>query len=481
MENNPSEIAIFIFHFLFISYTLLVVSSYVILAIISAKESIEYVKKNSFVDYNEILYSSVAPSISIIAPAYNESLNIVENVRSLLSCHYVNYDVIIVNDGSEDDSLEKLIEAYDLIKIDYLVHQQIKTKGLRKGVFKSKNPAFEKLIIIDKENGGKADALNVGLNISESTYVACIDVDCLLLEDAIQKMVKPFLEATDKKVIASGGVIRIANSCVINEGKLVEVNFPNKMIERAQVLEYLRSFLLGRMAWSRLNGLLIISGAFGMFDKKIMIEVDGYDTTTVGEDMEIVVRMRKYMKNTNTPYKVAYIPDPLCWTEAPDNFKTLISQRNRWTRGTIETLKTHRDIGLNRKYRSLGLLSYPYWFVFERMAPLIEIVGIIYFVFLIITERIKWEFAIAIFLAAYLFTVLYSLVAIFYEEFTFHQYKKKGTGIKLILIAVFEPLIFHPFILYAAAKGNFDYYFNKKKKWGKMTRKGLSKAKKEEQ
>jgi cellulose synthase/poly-beta-1,6-N-acetylglucosamine synthase-like glycosyltransferase len=457
------------------------VSSYVILAIISAKESIEYVKKNSFVDYNEILYSSVAPSISIIAPAYNESLNIVENVRSLLSCHYVNYDVIIVNDGSEDDSLEKLIEAYDLIKIDYLVHQQIKTKGLRKGVFKSKNPAFEKLIIIDKENGGKADALNVGLNISESTYVACIDVDCLLLEDAIQKMVKPFLEATDKKVIASGGVIRIANSCVINEGKLVEVNFPNKMIERAQVLEYLRSFLLGRMAWSRLNGLLIISGAFGMFDKKIMIEVDGYDTTTVGEDMEIVVRMRKYMKNTNTPYKVAYIPDPLCWTEAPDNFKTLISQRNRWTRGTIETLKTHRDIGLNRKYRSLGLLSYPYWFVFERMAPLIEIVGIIYFVFLIITERIKWEFAIAIFLAAYLFTVLYSLVAIFYEEFTFHQYKKKGTGIKLILIAVFEPLIFHPFILYAAAKGNFDYYFNKKKKWGKMTRKGLSKAKKEEQ
>lgn len=475
MGNNTSEIIVFVFHFLFIVYTILVILSYIILAIISAKESIEYVNKNSFVDYNEILNSNVAPSVSIIAPAYNESLNIVENVRSLLSCHYVNYDVIIVNDGSSDDSLKKLIKAYDLVKINYLINKQIQTKELREGVFKSRNPAFKNLTIIDKENGGKADALNFGLNVSKHKYVACIDVDCLLLEDAIQKMIKPFLEATDKKVIASGGVIRIANACVIKDGKLLDVNFPKKMIERAQILEYLRSFLLGRMAWSRLNGLLIISGAFGMFDKKVMIDVGGYDTTTVGEDMEIVVRMRKHMKDTNVLYRVAYIPDPLCWTEAPDSYKVLISQRNRWTRGTIETLKTHRDIGLNRKYKSLGLLSYPYWYVFERLAPLIEILGIVYLVFLILTERIKWEFAIAIFLAAYLFTVLYTLVAVFYEEFTFHQYKKKGTGIKLVVTAIVEPLIFHPFILYAALKGNIDFYFNKNKKWGKMTRKGLTK------
>ncbi len=476
MDSSLIDISIYVFHFLFIVYTVLVILSYIILAAISAKESIEYVKKNSFVNYSEILNSDVAPSVSIIAPAYNESLNIVENVRSLLSCHYVNYDVIIVNDGSTDDSLKRLIDAYSLVKVRYLYDQPIETKELREGVFKSTNPAFDKLIVVDKENGGKADALNLGLNVSDSKYVACIDVDCLLLEDAIQKMIKPFLEATEKKVIASGGVIRIANACVIKDGKLLAVNFPDKMLERAQVLEYLRSFLLGRMAWSRLNGLLIISGAFGMFDKKVMIEVGGYDTTTVGEDMEIVVRMRKYMKDTNTLYKVAYIPDPLCWTEAPDSYKILISQRNRWTRGTIETLKMHRDIGLNPKYKSLGMLSYPYWYVFERMAPLIEILGIVYLVFLILTERIRWEFAIAIFLAAYLFTVLYSLVAMFYEEFTFRQYKKKGTGIKLVVTAVLEPLIFHPFILYAALRGNFDFYFNKKKKWGKMTRKGLSKV-----
>ena len=251
------------FDFIFFGFSILAVVSYITLAIISGIETVHYMKKNSFVNYTEISSSSISPSISIIAPAYNESLNIVENVRSLLSSHYVNYDVIIINDGSKDDSLSKLIASYDLVKVDYLINNQIPTKPLREGVFKSTNPAFEKLIVVDKENGGKADALNLGLNISKNKYVACIDVDCLLLEDALQKMIKPFLEATDSKVIAAGGVIRIANSCVIKDGKLLDINLPKSSILRGQILEYLRAFLLGRMAWSKLNGLLVISGAFG--------------------------------------------------------------------------------------------------------------------------------------------------------------------------------------------------------------------------
>ncbi len=456
-------------------YAFLVITSYILLAIFSTKETISYLKKNSFVNYSDILSSKIAPSISIIAPAYNESLNIVDNVRSLLSAHYVNYDVIIVNDGSKDDSLEKLIETYQLVKVDYLINERIKTQPLRAGVFKSTNPAFEKLIVVDKENGGKSDALNLGLNISNNEYVACIDVDCLLLEDSLQKMVKPFLEYTDRKVIASGGVIRIANSCVIENGKLIEVNFPDKLIERMQILEYFRAFLLGRMAWSRLNGLLVISGAFGMFDKEIAIKVGGYDVKTVGEDMEIVVRMRRHMEENKEKYKVAYIPDPLCWTEAPDNYKIFISQRNRWTRGTIETLKEHKKIGFNRKYGVLGMLSFPYWFFFERMAPIIEVLGIIYFILLVIFRDIRWDFALSFFLAAYLSSIIFTVFAIFSEELTYHQYKKKGTGKKLIITAFLEPLLLHPFSLYAALKGNFDYYFNKNIKWGAMTRKGLSK------
>ncbi|WP_418264893.1 glycosyltransferase family 2 protein [Flavobacterium faecale] len=341
-------------------------------------------------------------------------------------------------------------------------------------MFKSTNPAFEKLIVVDKENGGKADALNTGLNISTNKYVACIDVDCLLMEDALQKMIKPFLESTDSKVIAAGGVIRIANSCVIKDGKLLDVNLPKSAIVRGQILEYLRAFLLGRMAWSKLNGLLVISGAFGLFDKKIAIEVGGYDTKTVGEDMEIIVRMRRCMEEQKVKYKVAYIPDPLCWTEAPDSYKIFISQRNRWTRGTIETLKKHKKIGFNSEYKALGTISYPYWLIFERIAPLIEVVGLFYFIYLIVENSVQWDYAIAFMVVAYLFTVFFSVVTIITEELTYHQYKKKGIGYQLIKTAFLEPFVNHPFVLYSAIKGNFDYYFNKKIKWGEMTRKGMT-------
>lgn len=475
MDTSTVRIIILIIHYLFFIYAATVIASYIILSLLSIFETVEYFKKNSFVNYEEILSSSFAPSISIIAPAYNESLNIVENVRSLLSNHYANYDIIIVNDGSKDDSLEKLIKAYDLEKIDFLYNEQIKTKPLREGVFKSKNPAFEKITLIDKENGGKADALNVGLNFSTSDYVACIDVDCLLLKDALQKMIKPFLESTDRKVIATGGVIRIANNCKIKDGELLDVNFPKKLIEKAQILEYLRAFSLGRMAWSRLNGLLVISGAFGLFDREIVLEVNGYDVNTVGEDMEIIVRMRRYMEDRKEKYKVSYIPDPLCWTEAPNNYKIFSSQRNRWTRGTIETLVKHKKIGFNPKYGKLGMLSYPYWLIFERFAPIIEFLGIFYFLFLVVIQEVRWEFALSFIAVAYIFSVVLSLISIYSEELTYHQYKKKGTGFKLILIAFLEPFILHPVVLYSAIKGNIDYYLNKDLKWGEMVREGMGK------
>jgi cellulose synthase/poly-beta-1,6-N-acetylglucosamine synthase-like glycosyltransferase len=410
-----------------------------------------------------------------LAPCYNEGLNIVENVRSLMSLHYVNYQVVIINDGSKDDSLEKLIEVYNLETVKYPINPKIETKQIR-GIYKSKNSVFEKLIVIDKENGGKADALNAGLNFSNSEFVACIDVDCMLVEDSLQKMVKPFLERTDKKVIATGGVIRIANNCRIENGKLMEVNMPKKLIERYQILEYLRSFLLGRMAWSRLNGLLIISGAFGMFDRRIMIDSGGYDTKTVGEDMEVIVRMRKFMEDHKKKYRIAYIPDPLCWTEAPDNFKTLQLQRNRWTRGTIETLRKHWRLFMNPKYGTLGLISYPYWFVYERLAPIVEVVGLLYLGFLYYIDAINWIIALSFIVVAYLFSVLFSMTAILSEELTYRQYTRKGDAFKLLIVALIEPFTFHLFTLYAALRGNLDHYSKKKSKWGEMVRKGIGKS-----
>jgi cellulose synthase/poly-beta-1,6-N-acetylglucosamine synthase-like glycosyltransferase len=321
-------------------------------------------------------------------------MTIVDNVRSLLSLYYYNLEIIIVNDGSKDDSMQKLIAAYELEAISYYVEPTIETKEIR-GIYKSKNPAFKKLIVVDKENGGKADALNVGVNISSGDYIVCIDVDCILEQDAILRLAKPFLEQTNKKVIACGGVIRLANNCKIENGKVLDVNIPKTWLGRSQALEYIRAFVLGRMAWSRASGLILISGAFGAFDRKIVLECGGYDRNTVGEDMELVVRMRKYMEDKKIPYEVQNIPDPLCWTEVPETKDILRKQRNRWMRGTMETLRKHRNMIFNPKYGKLGMVSLPYWFFFEFFGAAYRVFGGCYFynIFIVRNHQLAFLFA----------------------------------------------------------------------------------------
>jgi len=452
-------------------YSVVLVLFYIFIGTYSIGETKKYLQKNKFTDYRTLASSQHSPSVSIIAPAYNEGASIIENVRSLLSIYYSNLEVIIVNDGSKDDSLQKLIDAYQLEKINFFVRNQIKTKKIR-GIYKSKNPAFKKLIVVDKENGGKADALNTGVNISANDYIICIDVDCVLEQDAILKLVKPFLEQTKEKVIAVGGVIRIANSCEIKNGKLVNVHLPKAYLPRMQALEYIRAFLLARMAWSRLNGLLLISGAFGAFDKEVVIKAGGYNPKTVGEDMELVVRMRRYMEEQKQQYKVPFIPDPLCWTEAPSSFLILGRQRNRWIRGTIETLSIHKKMFFNPQYGLLGMLSYPYWFFFEMLAPVIEFFGFIAFLVLALLGMVAWPFFFTLLFFIIAFNFLYSSFAIFMEVNTYNQYKKKTEVVQLILSSLTEPFIFHPFIVWSSIKGIVDL-MRKKKSWGEMTREGF--------
>ncbi len=443
-----------------------------LLAYYSTGEIKTYLRANSFADFRIPAASEHLPGISIVAPAYNEEANIVENVRSMLSIHYNKLELIIVNDGSKDHSLQKLIEAYDLYKANIFINEQIPTQKV-KGIYKSNNPVFKKLLVVDKENGGKADALNVGINVSSYEYFVCLDVDCVLEQDALLKMIKPFLEETKVRVIASGGVIRIANDCKIENGRLVEVKLPKKFLPRMQTLEYIRSFLLGRMAWSRMNGLLLISGAFGAFDKEIVIKCGGYSTDTVGEDMELIVRMRRYMEEHKQPSKITYIPDPLCWTEAPINYKILGRQRNRWTRGTIETLRTHRKMFFNPKYHVLGMVSYPFWFFFEQLAPLIEFFGIIAFIVFAFLGMVSWSVFFILLGCVFLFGFLFSVFSILMEVKTYNQYKSEKDNFKLIGTALLEPFIFHPFIVWSAIQGHIDY-FKKNNSWGEMTRQGLT-------
>lgn len=454
-----------------LGYSVLLLLFYLFIGGYSIGETRRYLRKSSFTDYSIMAVSPHTPTISILAPAYNEGATIIENVRSLLSIHYNKMELIVINDGSKDDTLNRLITAYELELVPRLLIEHLPTKRIR-GVYKSKNPVYHKLTVVDKENGGKADALNVGVNIAGNDYIVCIDVDCILEQDAMLKLVKPFLEQKSHRVIATGGVVRIANSCEIRDGKIIRVHLPKQLLPRVQTLEYIRAFLLGRMAWSRLNGLLLISGAFGAFDREIVIKAGGYDHGTVGEDMELVVRMRRYMEERKLPYKVSYIPDPLCWTEAPSSFKILGRQRNRWTRGTIETLRIHKKMFFNRRYGVLGLLSYPYWFFFEFLAPLVEFTGFCAFLIFCLLGLMDWPFFFALLGFIFSFGFLYSTFAILMEVLTYNQYKRGRYIFQLILTAFIEPIVFHPFVVWSAVRGNIDL-LRKKKSWGEMTRKGF--------
>ncbi len=457
-------------HSIFI-ITTLIFSVYLILTVFSSIALRKYLRKNSYVDYNTIVASPMAPTLSVIAPAFNESRTIIDNIRTLMSLYYNNYEVIVVNDGSKDDSLEKIIEAYELEKVNYYFDYRLPCKRIR-GVYKSKNRSFKKLTVIDKLNGGKADSLNAGLNVSKNDLIVSIDADSIMEPDALLKLVKPFLESKDKRVIGAGGVIRIANSCEIEGGHIKKIHLPKNFMARAQVMEYTRAFLLGRMAWSELDGLLLISGALGMFNREIVIQAGGYHTDTVGEDMELVVRIRRYMVEQNIPYDVVYIPDPLCWTEVPEDLRTLAKQRSRWTRGTLETLISHRKLFMNKKFGKLGLLGYPYWLIFEWFAPIIEFFGILWFFFLVITGKLNWPFFLLLSGFVYFFAVSLSIWAVVFEEITFHKYEKRRDVLRLIATAFLQPIFYHPIILVFNVKGNIDKILGRNT-WGKMERKGF--------
>lgn len=475
MGSGIFDILLEYINIVFLVFTIVLFSMFSIMGYLSTRNSIHYRNKNSFGDLSKIMASPLAPSITIIAPAYNEGLTIVENIRSLLSLQYVNYEVMVVNDGSKDDTLEKMISAYDLIRIERPIDPNWKSKPIR-GIYKSKHQSFSKLTVIDKENGGKSDALNTGIQLSENKYVGCIDVDCLLLPPALLHVVKSFYQRTEKRVIAVGGVIRVANSCVIDGGVLEEIRLPKSLLAKFQLLEYTRSFILGRMAWGRIDSLLIISGAFGFFDREIALAVGGYDTNTVGEDMEIVFKMRRYMAERKLPYTVEYIPDPLCWTEVPEDLKILVNQRDRWSRGNLETLYKHKDMFFNPKFGRLGMLSYPYWFFYEWMAPLLEFIGFFSILIFYYLGILNWAFFLAITCTVYMFSVMFSFYAILWDVYSYNEYTKTKDILTLMVCALIEPFIFHPIVVYASVRGNYKKLFKVQSGWGTITRKGFTKT-----
>ncbi len=477
MDSNFFYYTALIVKFLFILYGFALICIYSG-GIIFAYRAVDRNKKKSrFLQVNDIVSATDIPSVTLVAPAYNEGLTIVENVKSLLALHYPFYDLIVVNDGSTDHTMELLINKFDLEPFDTTFNiQPIPTATVNK-IYKSKKPQYKQLTIIDKNNGGKADAINAGINFSGSELILCTDADCIIEQSALLKLVRPYLEELDEEIIACGGAIGVANDSVISDGTIQELRLPNNMIPMIQVVEYMRAFLIGRMGWGEVNGLMLVSGAFGMYPRNRLLEVGGYDTKTVGEDFDLCIRLRVHMEKLNKPYKVVYVPETLCWTEAPNDYSIFIKQRDRWARGLLETLIMHKGLFLNPRYRNVGIFFIPYWFLFEFGAPLVEFLGFITLVIFGYFGLINWPTALLLLGCVYLYGCIFSSIAIAFYIKNFKHYSSARQIVELLLAAYLEPIVYHPFLVYAQIKGYYKILFNIKSGWGVMTRKGFTTSK----
>lgn len=462
-------------HAIFI-YSLALIISYVILMWL-AEISMLKRKKNNLESYaKDLLHRSpYTPGVSIVAPAYNEELTIVEKVSSLLAQDYPLFEVIIVNDGSKDQTLQKLIENFDLVEVPYAYVAQLKTKPYKR-MFKSTRPEFAKLKVVDKENGGtKADAVNAGLNAASFPFFINTDVDCILAKDAIFQCVLPLL--TQENIIAVSGSMALSNGCKVENGQITEAYPPHSLIPLFQTLEYMRSFLIGKMGWSTINAMPNVSGGYGLFRTDVVIMAGGYSPDSFAEDMDMLIRMVAYCCESKRPYKVVQIPYTCCWTEGPGTIKVLSRQRVRWGRGLIQTFYNHRRLIGNRKYSRLGKITLPYLFVFEFLAPVIEFLGFIVLIVLAIIGAVNWGYALIMFLAIYSFCILLSVVVISFDYTIGGSYKSVKSYLWICLAAMAEPFIYHPMVVFFSLRGYWNYLVKKKAVWGEMTRKGFAKRK----
>ncbi|MFC0558192.1 glycosyltransferase [Halalkalibacter alkalisediminis] len=425
---------------------------------------------NKKVPYEDLLISDDTKPISILVPAYNEESGIVSSIRSLLSMNYKEYEIIVINDGSTDQTLEKMINSYQMTATTVTIRKQVPSNEI-KTVYQS--TLFENLFLVDKVNGGKSDALNAGINTSRFPYICTLDGDSLLEQDALLKVMKPIIDSNEQ-VIATGGSVRIANGCVVEKGEVMTVSLPRNPIVIMQIIEYLRAFLIGRIGLSRYNLLLIISGAFGVFNKSWVIKAGGYERGTVGEDMELVVRLHKLIVEEKSDKQLQYIPDPVCWTEAPDSISILSRQRTRWQRGLFETLRTHKNMLMNPKYRKVGLVSMPYFLFIELFGAVVEGLAYIYIILGLFFSFISIEISLLLLLVTWFYGCYISMCGVLLEEWSLRRYPKKRHLLTLFVYASTEMFWYRPLTVWWRLEGIW-HAINKRSDWGIMTRKGISK------
>lgn len=456
-------------YFFVISYSI-----YVVLMVISLfgghKQNVLWAMKSAQMLYEDDLL----PPISIIAPAYNEEVNIITSIQSLLNLKYPNYEVIVINDGSKDRTLEVLIDHFKLKRTSPYINLILQTKNIR-GIYR--NREYPNLIVVNKVNGGKADALNVGINVSNHPYICGIDADSVLDQDALLKLMSSALDHEDKAV-ALGGNIVPANGCKIDHGYVEEKHFPKETLARFQAVEYLRSFSSGRIGWSELKSLLIISGAFGLFNKKDIVDIGGYITSSgalkkdsVGEDMELVVRLTYQRMKVNKKSYIGYIYHANCYTELPSDTHTLLKQRNRWHRGLIDILNYHRRMMFNPRYKHIGILVVPYFYIFEVLGPFFEWIGYSALIISLIYGFLSTTIIIMIFGLSVILGVIVSLLSLLIQE-SRTDYMTKKEMFYLMCFSFIENFGYRQLLSLHRILSFFSAFFESGK-WGDQKRKGI--------
>ncbi len=464
----------YFFNYLIYFYATTLAVFYLALMVMSYFKTIRYRFKYTKREENYLKnYPDQAPGISIVAPAFNEEVIISDSVHSLLNLDYPTFEVIIVNDGSTDKTLDILKEEFELTEIPYYYVYKVFCQPIKR-VFRSSNPEFSKLIVVDKVNGGtKADAMNAGVNIAQYDHFINTDVDCILSEDTLSKIILPVLDS-DTQVIAVGATMRMVNGCKVEKGKITRVKAPSRLIPLFQETEYLRSYLVAKMGWSMINCIPNVSGGFGLFDRQVVISAGGFDSTSHAEDMDMTVRMVAFMRENKRKYKIVQCPYSLCWTEGPPNISLLNRQRTRWGRGMLQFIVDHRKFLLNKDYGRMGLIVMPYIVFFEFLAPIIEFVGFLFFLFLLLTNQVNFETFWMMLLYAYLIGLAVSIVTVSNDLVLGKLYRNFWEYLKLVFFAALEAFLYHPLVVFLTLKGYVQYLTKKDFKWGQMTRQGYA-------
>jgi cellulose synthase/poly-beta-1,6-N-acetylglucosamine synthase-like glycosyltransferase len=436
---NAVQVVLVAFSVCAFIYFVILNSTYLALTALAAVQMRREVRGREYLALDELFRSPLTPGISVLVPAFNEEAVIVESVRSLLSLRYPRHEVVVTSDGSTDGTIAVLVEAFDLAPVRVAIRDGVPTAPVR-ATYMSRRHA--NLLVVDKENGGRSDALNAGLNVARHPYLCVIDADSLLEDDALLKAAKPILDDPDL-MAAAGGTIRVANDCRVDHGRVTEARLPSSRLATVQVLEYFRAFLVARVGWSSVNALGLISGAFGVFHRSLLETVGGYSTETVGEDFELTLRLHRHLRERGEPYRIVFISDPVCWTEVPEQLSTLGRQRRRWQRGLWEALRCHQPMLLKPRYGRIGLVAMPYFAVFEFLSPVFSLGGLLLTILLWALGVVSASYFVAFLLVSIGLGVLLTTAALVLEEFSYRRYRHGKEIVRLLWYAVLENVGYH--------------------------------------